>query len=83
MTRKKLEQSGMLALQMLRKTNLGQGHSFMINSGELPSNQSYMEYPDGTMQLVVMSHSKSYFEVIKEFSAEEGFLLKKRLQLSF
>jgi hypothetical protein len=83
MTRKKLEKSGILALQMLRKESLDEGHPFMINSENLPVNQCYMEYPDGRIHLVAISRAKSDFELIKEFTGQEAVILKKQLQLSF
>jgi hypothetical protein len=80
MKRKKLEQSGLLAIQLLRKNKLKHGHSFMINSNKLPDDQCYLEHPDGSMQVVTMSRSKKDFEVIRELSKEEQSSIRKMLQ---
>ena len=82
MKRKKLEQSGMLALQLLRKTNLEEGHPFMINSDKLPIDQCYLEFPDGTIQLVTICRRQQDFEVVRELSAKEQTSLRKMLQLA-
>ena len=80
MKRKKLEQSGLLALRLLRKSKLKQGHPFMINSVELPLGQCYFEYPDGSIQIVTLCHNKKDFEVIRELSPKEKTLIRKMLQ---
>ena len=64
MKRKKLEQSGMLALQLLSKAHFEEGHPFMINADKLPADQCYLEFPDGTIQLVTISRRKQDFEVV-------------------
>lgn len=82
MKRKQLEQSGLLALQDLRKNKLKQGHPFMINSGKLPVGQCYLEFPDGTIQLVTLSRTRIDFEVIRKLSVKEQITLRKTLQLA-
>lgn len=80
MKRKKLEQSGLLAIQLLRRNKLKHGHPFMINSHKLPDDQCYLEYPDGSIQLVTMCRSKKDFEVIRELSTEEQTSIRNMLQ---
>ena len=82
MKRKKLEQSGILALQLLRKTNLEQGHPFMINSDKLPIDECYLEFPDGSIQLVSISRSKQDFTVVRQLSVKEQISIRKTLQLA-
>ncbi len=82
MKRKQLEQSGLMALQLLRKSKLEQGHPFMINSGKLPLGQCYLEFPNGTIQLVTLTPAKMDFEVIRELSSKEQSSLRKALQLA-
>ena len=82
MKRKQLEQSGLLALQLLRKNKLKEGHPFMINSGSLPVGQCYLEFPDGSIQLVTLSRSRTDFEIVRELTAREKAILRKTLQLA-
>ena len=39
-------------VRRLRKQKLDKGQTFMIWSGELPKNQSYLEYPDNSIKIV-------------------------------
>jgi hypothetical protein len=82
MKRKKLEQSGLLALQHLRRDKLKNGHPFMINSSKLPVGQCYLEFPDGTIQIVTLSRTKKDFEVVRELSIEEQTSIRNMLQLA-
>ena len=82
MKRKKLEQSGLLAVQLLRKTKHKQGHPFMINSSTLPADQCYLEFPDGLIQLVKLNRAINDFEVIRDLTPKEQEQLKKQLQLA-
>ena len=82
MKRKQLEQSGLLALQLLRKNKLEKGHPFMINSGKLPVDQCYLEFPDGRIQLVTLCRTRMDFEIVRELSAKEQTTLRKTLQLA-
>lgn len=79
---KKLERSGLLAIQLLRKTKLKQGHPFMINSSTLPVDQCYLEFPDGTIQLVTLNRKKKDFEIVRDLSAEEQTSIKKCFSLA-
>ena len=54
----------MLALQLLSKAHFEEGHPFMINADKLPADQCYLEFPDGTIQLVTISRRKQDFEVV-------------------
>ena len=82
MKREKLEQSGNLALKHLRKASLEKGHPFMINSDKLPFDECYLEFPDGSIQLVTISRSKQDFKVVRQLSVKEQNSLRKTLQLA-
>jgi hypothetical protein len=82
MKREKLEQSGLFAIRLLRKTKLEQGHPFMINSPALPEDQCYLELPSGIIQLVRLNRSKKDFEVVRELSPKEQSSIKKMLQIA-
>ncbi|WP_257670955.1 hypothetical protein [Parapedobacter tibetensis] len=47
-----LENIGTSAVRRLRNSKLSTGKPFMINADELPSGQSYLEYPDGKVWVV-------------------------------
>ncbi len=81
MKRKILEMSGLIAIQIIRKEKLMSGHPFMINSPLLPAGQCYLEYPDGSIQIVTLSRSRKDFDLVRILSEQETTSLKTRLQL--
>lgn len=82
MKRKKLEESGLSAVLLIRKNNLANGHPFMINLSSLPENQCYLEYPDGNIQLVSLNRTKRDFEIIRALTKAEQKAVREKLQLS-
>lgn len=82
MKRKMFEFSGLLAIQMLRKEKLQKGNPFMINLGTLPDGQCYLEHPDGSIELVMLSRSQKDFERVRVLSKYESVSLLKSLQLT-
>jgi len=66
-----IQQIGNKAVQKLRLQKLRNGHPFMINSKELEPNQCYLEYPDGTIQLVYLKNAAKDFTVIRKLSNSE------------
>ena len=79
---KQLERSANQAIKNLRKEKLKNGLTFMINSDRLPSNQCYLEYPNGSIHLVFLSRKANDFEVIQEYSHEESDMLRKEFKLA-
>jgi hypothetical protein len=77
-----IEQIGNKAVQKLRLQKLGSGHSFMINSKELEPNQCYLEYPDGTIQLVYLKNAAKDFTVIRTLSASEEEIIRLKYHFS-
>lgn len=73
-----IEKIGTEAVQKLRLQKLRSGHPFMINSKELESNQCYLEYPDGKIQLVFLRNAAREFTVIRTLSSVEAEALRKR-----
>ena len=69
---KELEKLGSTAVKRLRLSKLKKGHPFMINSNSLPTNQCYIEYPDGNIVLATLSKSSMDFTVIRNLSNSEG-----------
>jgi hypothetical protein len=61
LTQNHIEKSGTDAVRALRIRKLGKGLPFMINDSELPSNQCYLEYPDGKIILVkLVQHARDF-----------------------
>jgi hypothetical protein len=79
MKRKNLEKSGLLAIRMLRRHHHKQGFPFMINMSSLPPGQCYLEFPNGTIQLVKINRTREDFEVIRELTRQEQISIKKTL----
>ena len=67
-----LENIGTAAVMELRKKKLASGKPFMINSNDLPSKQSYMEYPDGTISVVTVAPNERSFITIRTLSVAEA-----------
>lgn len=70
------------AVQKLRLQKLRSGHPFMINSRDLEPNQCYLEYPDGSIQLVYLKNSAKEFTVIRSLSHSEERTLRSRYGLA-
>ena len=79
---KKLEKSGTLAIKRLRENKLKNGFPFMINSKKLPSDQCYLEYPNGSIVLVILSRKDNDFKIIAKLSPTEQILIRKELSLT-
>ena len=73
-----IEQIGNQAVKRLRVKKLRNGLPFMINSNELNSDQCYLEFPDGKIQLVYLEHAAKEFTVIRTLSISEEQLLRKK-----
>lgn len=50
----------------------------MINSGDLPTGQCYLEFPDGTIKLVQLKHSAKDFTVLRVLSADEEQEIRRK-----
>jgi hypothetical protein len=77
-----IEKKGNDAVQRLRLQKLRSGHPFMINAEDLESNQCYLEYPDGSIQLVFLKDSAREFTVIRTLSSSEEAALRSSYGLS-
>jgi hypothetical protein len=81
MTAKIHEKSALKAIKRLRKKKLSQGLPFMINSEVLPSDQCYLEYPDGTIKIAEADTKERDFQIVFELSSNEANDLRKKLKL--
>ena len=79
---KQLEKSAGQAIKSLRLNKLQNGYPFMINSDSLPSNQCYLEYPDGSITLVFLNRKLNDFKTITEYSSEQSELIRKQFKLA-
>jgi hydrogenase maturation factor HypF (carbamoyltransferase family) len=77
-----IEKTGNEAVQKLRLQKLRSGRPFMINSKDLESNQCYLEYPDGSIQLVFLENAAKEFTMIRTLSPSEELALRSRFGLS-
>ncbi|MBN9381108.1 MAG: hypothetical protein J0H74_10095 [Chitinophagaceae bacterium] len=73
-----IEKMGNEAVQKLRLQKLANGRPFMINSKDLETNQCYLEYPDGKIQLVFLKNAAKEFTVIRTLSSVEEHSLRKK-----
>ncbi len=76
-----LENIGTAAVMHLRKEKLASGKSFMINSADLPAKQSYLEYPDGTINLVTIAPNERSFTTLRKLSVKEADALRRQFNL--
>ena len=79
---KQLEKTGIEAVKNLRERKLKSGQPFMINSNALPSDQCYLEYPNGSIELVSLCRKSSDFKVITTFTMEEAAVILKKYQVA-
>jgi hypothetical protein len=73
---------GTNAVKKLREEKLKKGFPFMINAKELATNQCYLEYPNGSIQLITSLHSTRDLNVIKELTLLEANDLRKRFHFT-
>lgn len=79
---KSINSAGSLAVRRLRLRKLQDGHPFMINSRDLPSNQCYLEYPNGSIKLATISGNKREFTILKELSVTESHTIRHKYHLA-
>ncbi len=70
---------GTNSVKKLRESKLKSGLPFMINIKELPTNQCYLEYPDGSIKLMAVVHATVNMNVVRELTATEADQLRLRL----
>jgi hydrogenase maturation factor HypF (carbamoyltransferase family) len=73
-----IEKTGNEAVQKLRVQKLRTNHPFMINSKDLEPNQCYLEYPNGSIQLVFLKNAAREFTVIRTLSTSEEQALRRK-----
>ena len=76
-----IQKAGTAAVKRLRKQKFARGLPFMINSGKLPQDQSYLEYPDGKMVIIQLSHANNNFIIIAEIPDEISITIRHQFHL--
>jgi len=76
-----IENVGTDAVRRLRSAKLNAGKPFMINSKDLPSQQSYMEFPDNTVKIVSVAANGQSFVTVVELSLEEANAVRSKYNL--
>ena len=69
-------------IKAFRRMRLNNGLSFMINSDSLPSNQSYLEFSNGSIVIAEANQSKTDFKIIKKLDGFAISKLRKELKLT-
>ncbi|MBU6158563.1 MAG: hypothetical protein KGP35_05980 [Bacteroidetes bacterium] len=64
-------QIGTKAVRKLREEKLRNGLPFMINDLSLSSDECYLEFPDGSIKLVISLPEKRTFDIKRELTPEE------------
>jgi hypothetical protein len=77
-----IEKAGTEAVKRLRLKKLKSGFPFMINSNDLPINECYLEYPDGSIVLVSIQDSARDFTLIRSLSKKEESELRLKFNLT-
>ena len=78
---KEIERIGIEAVKNLRLKRLRQGNFFMINLNSLPSDQCYLEYPDGIIKLALYESGAKHFTIVRELEKDESSYLRSKLNL--
>ena len=73
-----IEQIGSEAVKKLRLQKLRNGRPFMINSKDLPTDQCYLEFPDGSIKLVQLKNSAKDFTVLRTLSTDEEEKIRRK-----
>jgi hypothetical protein len=81
-TLQNIEKRGTAAVRRLRRQKLEKGLPFMINSNDLPPNQCYLEFPDGSIQLAALAENKRDFDPIRVLSLTESSELRHKFNLA-
>jgi len=76
-----LENIGTAAVMELRKQQLAAGEFFMITARDLPAKQTYLEYPDGSINIATVAADGRSFILIRKLSPAEAQLIRQRFNL--
>jgi hypothetical protein len=80
-TLENIERLGTAAVGRLRRQKLSNGIPFMINSKDLPPDQCYLEFPDGSIKLTALLDNNRDFTMIRTLDEIESRQLRRRFNL--
>jgi hypothetical protein len=60
---------------------LEQGKPFLIWSNKLPKDQSYLEYPDHSIKVVMVSPNLKSFTIVRELTKVQEEAIRNELNL--
>lgn len=69
------------AVKQLRISRLRRGFPFMISSRGLPSDQSYLEFPEGKIVIVTYTRNAKDFTELRELSRHEIVKIREQYDL--
>ncbi len=69
------------AVKRLRVAELRRGEPFMISPPELPKDQCYLEYPDGSIRLATFNRSSGRLVFLQELSLGEIETIRRQFNL--
>ncbi|WP_134088504.1 hypothetical protein [Olivibacter sp. XZL3] len=68
-------------VRRLRRQKLEKGKPFLIWSNKLPKNQSYLEYPDNSIKIVMVSPDLKSSTVVRELTKLQEQAIRNELDL--
>jgi hypothetical protein len=76
-----INEKGSEAVKQLRLKKLQNGQPFLIYSADLPKDQCYLEYPDGSIKLASFTKGAHDFIIIRELPENESLKVRVKYNL--
>lgn len=68
-------------IKRLRIENFRKGYHFLIYDSSLPSGHTYVEYPDGRINIEYLIDSTSHFEIVKQLDKKQADAIRMKYGL--
>lgn len=69
-------------IKRLRIENFRKGYHFLIGDPSLPTGQTYVEYPDGRINIEYLIDSTCCFEIVKQLNKKQADTIRVKHGLS-
>jgi hypothetical protein len=69
-------------IKRLRIENFRKGYHFLISDPSLPTGQTYVEYPDGHINIEYLIDSTHHFEIVKQLDKKQADAIRVKHGLS-
>jgi hypothetical protein len=69
-------------IKRLRIENFRKGYHFLIYDTSLPSGQTYVEYPDGRINIEYLIDSTNHFEIVQQLDQKQADAIRIKYGLS-